>query len=136
MCYVPLSPPVFSQWQTQARSLAARLRREAVTTSVPAIAIQAAARRCLARKLRRRLATERQIEWEWKTMAKELARFCAERARLRYFHMVEESHAMCRSWLYLVPGIAIFTAPPMYCNEVVKDGALCPTKYIPWSSCE
>ncbi|CAM9227337.1 unnamed protein product, partial [Laminaria digitata] len=67
----------------QARSLAARLRREAVTTSAPAIAIQAAARRYLAKKLRRRLVTERQIEWEWSTMAAELARFCAERARLR-----------------------------------------------------
>lgn len=70
--------------ENQARSLAARLRREAVTTSSPAIAIQAAARRYLAKKLRRRLVTERQIEWEWNTMAGELARFCAERARLRY----------------------------------------------------
>lgn len=70
--------------ENQARSLAARLRLEAVTTSSPAIAIQAAARRYLAKKLRRRLATERQIEWEWNTMAGELARFCAERARLRY----------------------------------------------------
>ena len=45
----------------QARSLAARLRREAVTASAPAIAIQAAARRYLAKKLRRRLVTERQL---------------------------------------------------------------------------
>lgn len=68
----------------KARSLVARLRREAVTTSAPAITIQSAIRRHLAKRLRRRLVTERQIEWEWKTMAGEMARFCAERARLRY----------------------------------------------------
>ncbi|CAM9470017.1 unnamed protein product, partial [Ectocarpus fasciculatus] len=67
----------------QARSLAARMRREAVTTSAPAIAIQAAARRHLARWRRNKLVKEKQIEWEMTTMAKEMSRFCAERARLR-----------------------------------------------------
>ncbi|CAM9440116.1 unnamed protein product [Ectocarpus sp. 6 AP-2014] len=67
----------------QARSLAARMRREAVTTSAPAIAIQATARRYLARRRRNKLVKAKQIEWEMTTMAKEMSRFCVERARLR-----------------------------------------------------
>ncbi|CAM9276018.1 unnamed protein product [Ectocarpus sp. 12 AP-2014] len=67
----------------QARSLAARMRREAVTTSAPAIAVQATARRYLARRRRNKLVKAKQIEWEMTTMAKEMSRFCAERARLR-----------------------------------------------------
>lgn len=68
----------------KARALAARMRREAVTTSAPALAIQSAARRYLARRRFNHLVKEKQIEWEWSTMAAEMARFCAERARLRY----------------------------------------------------
>eukprot|EP00752_Nemacystus_decipiens_P002143 g2042.t1 len=67
----------------QARALTARMRREAVTTSAPALAIQSAARRYLARRRFNRLVRDKQIEWEWSTMAAEMGRFCAERARLR-----------------------------------------------------
>ncbi|CAB1111112.1 unnamed protein product [Ectocarpus sp. CCAP 1310/34] len=59
------------------------MKREAVTTSAPAIAIQATARRYLARRRRNKLVEAKQIEWEMTTMAKEMIRFCAERARLR-----------------------------------------------------
>lgn len=59
------------------------MRREAVTTSAPALAIQSAARRYLARRRYNRLVKDKQIEWEWSNMAAEMGRFCAERARLR-----------------------------------------------------
>lgn len=77
----PLSP--CPRRSAQARALAARMRLEAVTTSAPAVAIQAAARRYLAKRRRNRLVKEKQIEWELSTMANEMSRFCAERARLR-----------------------------------------------------
>ncbi|CAN0081825.1 unnamed protein product [Scytosiphon promiscuus] len=67
----------------QARSFMNRMRGEAVTTSAPAIAIQASARRYLARRRFNRMVREIQIEWELSTMATEMCRFCAVRARLR-----------------------------------------------------
>lgn len=76
--------PVLSRPTLKARALIARMRREAATTSAPALAIQSAARRYLARRRFNRLVKDKQIEWEWGTMATEMGRFCAERARLRY----------------------------------------------------
>lgn len=60
------------------------MRHEAVTTAAPARKVQSAGRRFLAKQRLRRLVTNRQIEDEWMTMAREMARFCSERARLRY----------------------------------------------------
>lgn len=76
-------PPAYNCRAPKARALAARMRREAVTTSAPALAIQSAARRYLATRRCKRLVRDKQIEWEWSTMAAEMSRFCAERARLR-----------------------------------------------------
>lgn len=81
--YIPASPLAALAVLTQARSSAARMRREAATTSAPSLAIQAAARRYLARRRLNRLVRDKQIEWEMSTMATGMGRFCAERARLR-----------------------------------------------------
>lgn len=59
------------------------MRYEAVTTAAPARKIQSASRLFLAKLRYRRLVTDRQIEYEWVTMARETTRFCSERARLR-----------------------------------------------------
>ena len=64
--------------------LAARMRQEAATSSVPVIKIQTAVRRHLAQSRRRRLVAERQVEWELSTTTEETMRFCAERVRLRW----------------------------------------------------
>lgn len=97
------------------------MRREAVTTSAPALAIQSAARRYLARRRFKRIVKEKQIEWEWSTMAAEMGRFCAERARLR-----------CGKWQKVLPcctGRRAVVVAGLSLGVVSRRPTLCPPAF-------